>query len=164
MGVARGREREEVTGHEPYIRRCIALSKQAVARGDEPFGALLVVDGVVRLTAENRVVTEADQTRHAELILASEACRRLDSAAVARATLYTSTEPCVMCCGAIYWSRISRIVYGCSAVELGAVAGGSLVVPSRQVFARGRRRVDVVGPVLEAAALAVHRVYWQGRS
>ncbi len=51
-----------------------------------------------------------------------------------------------MCCGAIYWSRISRVVFGCSAIELGVVAGGSLVMPSRQVFASGTRRVEVVGP------------------
>jgi tRNA(Arg) A34 adenosine deaminase TadA len=114
----------------------------------------------VRLTAQNRVVTEADPTRHAELLLVSEACRRLEPSALERATLYTSTEPCVMCCGAIYWSRIPRVVYGCSAVELGALVGGSLVIPSRQVFGSGRRPVEVVGPVLETEALAVHRVYW----
>ena len=86
-----------------------------------------------------------------------------DAAALERATLYTSTEPCVMCCGAIYWSRIPRVVFGCSAVELGVVAGGSLVMPSRQVFASGTRRVEVVGPVLETEALAVHRAYWSAR-
>ena len=149
-----------MTGHEPFIRQCIALSEQAVRHGDEPFGELLVVDGDVRLTAQNRVVTASDPTRHAELLVASEASRRLDGATVAGATLYTSTEPCVMCCGAIYWSRISRVVFGCSAIELGVVAGGSLVMPSRQVFASGTRRVEVVGPVLETEALAVHRAYW----
>ena len=65
--------------------------------------------------------------------------------------------------GAIYWSRIPRVVFGCSAVELGVVAGGSLVMPSRQVFASGTRRVEVVGPVLETEALAVHRAYWSAR-
>ena len=149
--------------HQPFIRQCIALSEQAVRHGDEPFGAVLVVDGDVRLTALNRVGTESDPTRHAELLLVSEACRRLGAATLARATLYSSTEPCVMCCGAIYWSLISRVVFGCSAVELGALAGGSLVMPSRQVFGGGTRRVAVVGPVLEAEALAVHRAYWSTR-
>ena len=149
--------------HEPFIRRCIALSGQAVRHGDEPFGALLVVDGEVRLTAQNRVVTASDPTRHAELLVASEASRRLGAVKVAGATLYTSTEPCIMCCGAIYWSRIARVVYGCSAIALGVVTGGSLVLSSRQVFASGTRRVDVVGPVLETEALAVHRAYWSAR-
>ena len=149
--------------HEPFIRQCIALSEQAVCHGDEPFGALLVVDRAVRLTAQNRVVTESDPCRHAELLLVGEACRTLDPATVAAATLYTSTEPCVMCCGAIYWSRIARVVFGCSAVQLGVVAGGSLVMPSREVFGRATRRVQVIGPILEPEALAVHRAYWPVR-
>ena len=122
-----------------------------------------MVDGAVRLTAQNRAVTESDPCRHAELLLVGEACRTLDAATVAAATLYTSTEPCVMCCGAIYWSRIARDVFGCSAVQLGVVAGGSLVMPSREVFGRARRRVEVIGPILETEALAVHRTYWPVR-
>ena len=152
-----------MTHDETFIRRCIALSEEAVRQGDEPFGALLVVDGEVRCTARNQVLTESDPTRHAELLLASEAARRLDAAALERATLYTSTEPCAMCCGAIYWSRIPRVVFGCSAGEFGALTGGSLVIPSGVVFGAGRRQVEVVGPLLETEALAVHRAYWSAR-
>ena len=74
-----------MTEHEAFIRQCIALSEQAVRHGNEPFGALLVVDGDVRLTAQNQVLIESDPTRHAELLLASEAARRLDAAALERA-------------------------------------------------------------------------------
>ena len=73
-----------MTEHEAFIRQCIALSEQAVRHGNEPFGALLVVDGDVRLTAQNQVLIESDPTRHAELLLASEAARRLDAAALER--------------------------------------------------------------------------------
>ena len=59
-----------MTHDETFIRRCIALSEEAVRQGDEPFGALLVVDGEVRCTARNQVLTESDPTRHAELLLA----------------------------------------------------------------------------------------------
>ena len=110
-----------------------------------------------------QVVTESDPTRHAELLLASEACRRFDPETRGQATLYTSTEPCVMCCGAIYWSRIARVVFGCSAVALGALTLGSLVIPSREVFGAGTRQVEVIGPVIEAEALVVYRAYWSAR-
>ncbi len=150
----------EPSGHEPFVRRCITLAEEAAAAGNEPFGALLVVDGEVRLTARNQVVTASDPTRHAELVLVSEASRQLARELLVRATLYTSTEPCLMCCGAIYWSRIPSVVYGCSASALGHLTGGGLVTSSRRLFEQGRREVAVVGPVLEAEALAVHEAFW----
>ena len=153
-----------MTEHVTFVRQCIDLAAQAVRLGDEPFGALLVVDGQVLLTARNLVATESDQTRHAELVLISEACRRFSAEQLARATLYASTEPCAMCCGAIYWTHIPRVVYGCSATALSMLTHGSLVIPSRQLFGRGRRPVEVIGPVLEAEALALHRAYWSDRS
>lgn len=149
-----------MTEHEGFIRQCIALAEEAARAGDEPFGALLVVDGAVRLTARNAVLTESDPTRHAELTLVSDACRRFDAATLARGTTYSSTEPCMMCCGAVYWSRIPRVVFGCSAAALGAIAGGSLVAQSRQLFAHGQRGVEVIGPVLEHEATAVLRRFW----
>ena len=100
--------------HEAFVRQCIDLAAEAAAAGNEPFGALLVVDGVIRHTARNQVVTRSDPTRHAELLLVSEASQRLGRDVLSRATLYTSTEPCLMCCGAIYWSRIPQVVFGCS--------------------------------------------------
>ena len=153
-----------MTEHVTFVRQCIDLATQAVRLGDEPFGALLVADGQVILTARNLVATESDQTRHAELVLISEACRRFSAEKLARATLYASTEPCAMCCGAIYWAQIPRVVYGCLAVALSSLTHGSLVIPSRQLFSRGRRHVEVLGPVLEAEALAVHRAYWSDPS
>ncbi|MDA1092274.1 MAG: nucleoside deaminase [Acidobacteria bacterium] len=149
--------------HEPFIRQCIGLAEEAAAAGDEPFGALLLVDGAVRLTARNRVCTDADVTRHAELVLVSDACRRLDTDTLRRATLYSSTEPCMMCCGAIYWSRIPRVVFGCSSAALAVIAGGSLAVPSRSLFSHGKRPVAVIGPVLEDEACDVHRRFWSHR-
>lgn len=143
--------------------RCVALSAEAAREGNEPFGALLTVDGTVRATSKNRVITERDPTRHAELQLVSDASRLLERSDIERSILYTSTEPCAMCCGAIYWAGIPTVVYGCSALELGKLTGGSFVLPSRDLFRHGRRRVAVVGPVLERDALEVHRAYWSTR-
>ena len=86
--------------HEAFLREALALAVQAHARGDEPFGAVLVVGGEVVLTASNTVVRENDPTRHAELILVSEASRTLPGGTLRAATLYASTEPCAMCAGA----------------------------------------------------------------
>lgn len=146
--------------HEPFLREAIALSKTAMEHGNEPFGSVLVKDGEVLLRAENSVFTGHDMTNHAELNLVKLAAQHYDPAFLADCTLYTSTEPCAMCAGAIYWSGIGRMVYACSEKRLGEIAGIGLDVPSRAVLESGARTVDVIGPVLEEEAAAVHLVFW----
>jgi tRNA(Arg) A34 adenosine deaminase TadA len=95
------------------------------------------------------------------LRLISKASRRLEPAAVAAASLYTSTEPCAMCSGAIYWSGVSHMVFGFPASSLSEMTGGSgLHQPSRRVLGSASRTITIEGPVLEDAARAVHEGYW----
>lgn len=58
-----------------------------------------------------------------------------------------------MCAGAIYWAGIPKVVYGCSAKTIGKITGGNLVIPCREIFARRKNRVEVVGPILEEEAM-----------
>jgi tRNA(Arg) A34 adenosine deaminase TadA len=146
---------------EARIRRCVALALEAQAAGDHPFGALLEVDGVVVLECRNTVSTSRDASAHAELNVVRGAQAALPvGTKLADATMYTSTEPCMMCCGAIYWAGIGRVVYGCSDKQLAAVAGGDFLVPCRQSFAHGQRPVEVVGPVLGDECARAHADYW----
>jgi tRNA(Arg) A34 adenosine deaminase TadA len=149
-----------ISNNETFIREAILLAAQARQHGNHPFGALLVQDGRVILTAENTVNTDHDQTRHAELNLVSTAARQFNSEILANTILYTSTEPCAMCAGAIYWTGIRVVVYGCSAELLGAMADGGLVIPCREIFARGSEAVEVIGPILEDDARKVHEDFW----
>ena len=142
---------------EHYIRRCIELARRAAEDGDEPFSALLVIDDEVALSATNRVIRDGDRTQHAELLLVQDALRRFDAETLQRATLYASTEPCIMCAAAIYWGRIPRVVFGCSQEAFARETGCRFGMPCVDVFATGQRKVEVVGPVLEEEALAVHR-------
>jgi tRNA(Arg) A34 adenosine deaminase TadA len=146
--------------HESLIRQCYDLARQAVANGDHPFGALLVYEGEVVLTAVNTVHSNHDVTRHAELNLVSQASRLLSYTALTESLLYTSTEPCAMCAGAIVWAGIRAIVYGCSGTSLGQITGGTFVVPSRQLLAKANQPIQIVGPVLEAEGFAIHQDYW----
>ena len=108
----------------------------------------------------NRVNTSADATRHPELGILRLAAIKLGKDDLKRATMYASTEPCVMCCGAIYWSGVSRLVYGCPTEMLGEIAGGSFVVPCRELFAKGKREINVIGPVLPEEGAEIHRGFW----
>jgi len=143
--------------HSQLIRKCIKLAEQAVQKGN----ALLVLGEEIILTADNTAVTERDWTRHAELNLIRFATQDHDAQTLSHCTLYTSTEPCAMCSGAIYRVSIPRVVFGCSAEALGKITGRGLEVTSRQIFAAGKRTVEVVGPILEDEAVEVHRRFWK---
>ncbi len=146
------------------LRRAIALAASARQHGNHPFGALLADEnGQVLLEAENTVVTENDSTGHAETNLVRLASRRFPTELLAKYTLYTSTEPCPMCSGAIFWSGIGRVVYALGEERLYAMTGDSpesLKLPSREVFACGGRPVEVLGPLLEDEAARVHEGFW----
>ncbi len=147
---------------EHWIRQAIGLAAAARRRGDEPFGALLVRDGAVLLTARNAVHTRRDITQHPELRLISKASRELDPADIAASTLYTSTEPCAMCAGAVYWAGLNRVVFGFPAVALEQMTGGGgLHMPPHIVLGSTERSIVIDGPVLEAEARSVHVGYWE---
>lgn len=148
------------------LRRSFAIARRAVAHGNHPFGAVLAApSGEVLLEAENTCRTARDATGHAERNLMTEASRRFSQDLLATATLYTSTEPCAMCAGAAYWAGIARVVYGLSERRLGRIIGPhpenlTLDLDCRQILARGQRRIEVVGPLLEDEAAALHAGFW----
>ncbi len=151
-----------------YLRRAIALSERARANGRHPFGALVITPlGEVLAAAENRATgPDCDATGHAELEAVRAASRHHSPEALAAATLYSSAEPCAMCAGAIYWSGIGRVVYGLSEKRLLALTGNhpenpTLRLPCREVFARGQRAIEVIGPFLEDEAAAPHAGFWR---
>lgn len=146
--------------HEPFIRRCYTLAQQAVAKGNHPFGALLVRDGQLLFEAENTIFTDSDPTAHAETNLVRLAAKQLDRVALAQCTLYTSTEPCIMCSGAIYWANIGGVVYGCPETGLAQYTSGEFLTPCREIFAKGLPKVTVIGPILPAEGAQIHAAYW----
>jgi len=148
-----------------WLRRCVALAGNARARTDHPFGSIVVTADGRAGGAMNTVVTTGDPTGHAELNAVRAASQALTPEELATATLYTSTEPCAMCAGAIYWSGIARIVYALSESglrELVAAQEGvpTLELPCREVFARGGRPIAVAGPVDLPEATTVHEGFW----
>lgn len=132
-----------------------------MARGNHPFGALLVRDGAILAESENEVVTTREVTRHAETNLVAKVSAELDRETLAASTLVTSTEPCVMCCGAIHWAGIGSIVFGVRAREMVASFDGTYQgISSREVFDRINPRVEIEGPVMEDEGLQIHRDFW----
>ncbi len=149
-----------------HLRTAIHVAQCAREHGNHPFGAILVDENnEVLLEAENTVVTEHDCTGHAESNLMRLASQKYSPEKLAACTLYTSTEPCAMCSGAIHWGNVRRVLYALSEVALYEIVGPSpdhLLLPCQEVFARSQRLVEILGPApeLEAEARAVHEGFW----
>jgi len=150
-----------------FLRRSFDVARRSMTHGNHPFGAILVDGGgKVLLEAENGYMPAHDGTAHAERLLATEACRTLPAGVLAKATMYSSAEPCAMCAGAIYWAGIGRLVYGLSEHRLRDYTGNhpenpTLDLPCRAVFASGQRPTEVVGPLLEDEAGPMHEGVWK---
>jgi tRNA(Arg) A34 adenosine deaminase TadA len=151
---------------EKYLRQAIALAKQSRTNGCHPFGTVIVsADDCILAACESRKERGGDVTQHSELSAVRLASNAYPKEVLARSTLYCSTEPCAMCAGAIYWGGIARVVYGFPESRLRALTGNhpenpTLALPCRELFARGQRSVEVVGPLLEEEAAEAHAGFW----
>ena len=96
--------------HE-LLSRAIQLARENVKEGGGPFGALITLDGKIIAESANQVIQNNDPTAHEEVETIRRASKVLNTFDLTGCTLYTSCEPCPMCLGAVYWSRISRVVY-----------------------------------------------------
>jgi len=152
---------------EANLRLAIDVARQARAAGNHPFGAVLVgPDGAVLMQAGNAHGEAGDRTGHAERLLMTRASLAYSAEFLAGCTMYANAEPCAMCAGAAYWAGVGRVVYGLSERDLGALIGPhpenlTLDLPCRVVLGAGQRTIEVVGPLLEAEARAVHDGFWR---
>ncbi len=156
-------------GHQiaRLLRRADAVARRAMSMGRHPFGALLVApDGETVLAEQGNI----DTVNHAESTLARTAAANYPGSYLAHCTLVTTFEPCAMCAGTIYWAGIGRVVYGAEETALLALTrdhpeNPTLSLPCREVFARGQRAIEVIGPVPAVAdeLLATHQGFWARR-
>jgi guanine deaminase len=107
---------------EKFMREAVALSLENVRTGKGgPFAALVVRDGAVIARAANQVTASNDPTAHAEVLAIRAACQQLQSFRLTDCELYATCEPCPMCLGAIYWSRLARYFYGNTRADAAAI-------------------------------------------
>ena len=110
------------TSPEYYMREAIRLSVQNVEKGSGgPFAAVIVKNGVIIASGVNLVTTNNDPTAHAEVMAIREACAKLQTFQLEGCEIYCSCEPCPMCLGAIYWSRISKLYFANTKEDAAAI-------------------------------------------
>ncbi len=147
-----------------HLRAANAAALAAAQAGHHPFAALLVAPDGQTVLMEQRNI---DTVNHAESTLAREAASRYPAAMLWDCTLVTTVEPCAMCAGTQYWAHIGHLVYGLSERQLLQLTGNhaenpTLDLPCREVFARGQKAIQVLGPVPEVQdeIAALHRDFW----
>jgi tRNA(adenine34) deaminase len=118
-------------------------ARRAAETGEVPIGAIVVLDGRVIGRAHNAPITLKDPTAHAEILALRAAARELANYRLEGATLYTTVEPCVMCCGALVHARIDRLVYGAADPKAGGVASLYRILDDRRL----NHRIEITAGV-----------------
>jgi len=144
-----------------FIKKVYEVARKASER-NYPYGALLVHEGKIIATYGNKVKETGDVTMHAETGLLSYASKEFGPQILANSTLYTSTEPCIMCSGAIYWANIRKIVYGTTELQARLLFDPDAkkrLISSREAFNTIRPDVEIIGPVSEEEGLLIHEIF-----
>ncbi len=105
---------------ERWMREALGEAFEALNEGEVPIGAVVVRDGVIIGRGRNEVERRRSATAHAEILAVEDAARTLGDWRLDGCTVYVTVEPCHMCMGAFYLSRVSRVVYGARQPRSGA--------------------------------------------
>lgn len=111
-----------MNSHEHFMKQALQEADKALNADEVPIGAVIVMNEKIIARGFNQVETLNDSTAHAEIIALTSAFNFLGSKYLPDATIYVSVEPCTMCCGALYWSKIGKLVYGASDPKHGGLS------------------------------------------
>ena len=112
-----------------FMKRALQEAEAAYEQGEIPIGAVVVVNNQIIARAHNLTETLNDVTAHAEMQAITAAANYLGGKYLKDCTLYVTIEPCQMCAGALFWSQISKIVYGARDEQRGCIAMGTKLHP-----------------------------------
>ncbi|WP_310830328.1 nucleoside deaminase [Paenibacillus pedocola] len=145
---------------ELFMKEAIRLSQLAVEHGNEPFGAVLVKDGEIVYSNENQIYSATDPTFHAEAGLLRKFCAETHITDLQDYTLYSSCEPCFMCSGAMVWTKLGRLVYAASDIDLCDLLDEQGSNASQIVFGNSYHKPEVTGGILREESLKILSNYF----
>lgn len=143
-----------------YMKLAIELSQSAADQGNEPFGAVLVKDDKVVFTNENQIYSMHDPTFHGEAGLIRRFCAETGITVLSDYTMYSSCEPCFMCSGAMVWTKLGRLVYAASNIDLERILGKEGCNCSKIVFDNSSYKPQVTAGVLREESLQILTDYF----
>jgi tRNA(adenine34) deaminase len=129
-----------------FMREALDQARLALAAGEVPIGAVLVIDDQIVARGFNQPISAVDPTAHAEVLVLREAARAVGNYRLTDAVVYVTVEPCLMCAGALVHARVREVVYGAPEPKAGALVSNmrALDVPGLN------HRFTITGGVLEA--------------
>ena len=134
-------------------------ARLALAAGEVPIGAVLVIDEAIVARGFNQPVSACDPTAHAEVLVLRDAARVVGNYRLTAADVYVTVEPCLMCAGALVHARVRRVIYGTAEPKTGA-----LVSTLRSLETPGlNHRFEVTGGVREEAARELMQQFFRER-
>ena len=141
------------------MRAALEQARLALAAGEVPIGAVVVIDGSVISAGYNQPISAVDPTAHAEIVALRAAARAVGNYRLTDAFLYVTLEPCVMCVGALIHARIARIVYGAPDPKTGACGSVFDLAASSKM----NHRIEVIGGVLAEEGGALLKQFFAAR-
>ena len=145
--------------HEQFMSAALEQARHALASGEVPIGAVVVIDGRVVAGGFNQPISSVDPTAHAEMVALREAARGVGNYRLTDAILYVTVEPCLMCVGALVHARVREVVYGAAEPKSGALVSAvrGLELPGLN------HRFAVTGGVLEEESRGLVQLFFQER-
>lgn len=138
---------------EFFMKKALLEAETAFEKGEVPVGAVIVIDNKVIARTHNLTEMLNDVTAHAEMQAITSAANFIGGKYLKGCILYVTLEPCQMCAGALYWSQISKIVYGASDENRGFVSMGTQLHP----------KTEVVGGIMEKECALLMRAFFRMR-
>lgn len=139
---------------EHFMRQAFIEAQKAFDENEVPIGAVVVLNDSIIGRGHNQVERLSDATAHAEMIALTSAFQHLGSKILPKATLYVTVEPCMMCSGALYWSRIGKIIYGTADEKSGFLS------QSKHPFFNKK---EIVSGVLEEKCLGLMQTFFESK-
>ena len=122
---------------EFYMRQALIEAKKAELDDEVPVGAIIVHDKKIIAKAHNMCIRLCDPTAHAEMQVITAACSYIKSRYLEKCIIYTTLEPCIMCAGALFWSKIDSLVYGCDDKKRGGVIIAKKIIHPKTKIKKG---------------------------
>ena len=144
---------------EALMREALGEARRALAEGEVPVGAVVVLAGAVVGRARNAPIETADPTAHAEVLALRAAARKTMNYRLTGATVYATLEPCAMCCGALVHARVARLVYGALDPKGGAVVSRHRLLEDPRL----NHRVEAEGGVLAGECGALLSEFFEAK-